>query len=219
MEDQTTVIETDRDELIRENEYLKAVLSNRTEIHDSKIDEENRSLSERAKELEEKNTELLDEINNLYEDRQTLISSLLNLKSEDVDDVIKRSRNSSLASRDSANDAERLRLLSEGVNEQVEAVLALSDENEEHEQCKKVIFLTLFVYDKLLRTRVKCNYFLTNTNSDLSFAHYTQVFASRSLVLGPLGLRSCLSNSYKVFFIHNLCQKGLEAKCNATCFF
>ena len=84
MEEQTTVIETDRDELIRENEYLKAVLSNRTEIHDSKLDEENRTLGERVKELEEKNTELVDEINNLYEDRQTLISSLLNLRSEEV---------------------------------------------------------------------------------------------------------------------------------------
>ena len=84
MEEQTNVIETDRDELIRENEYLKAVLSNRTEIHDSKLDEENRTLSERVKELEEKNRELVDEINNLYEDRQTLISSLLNLRSEEV---------------------------------------------------------------------------------------------------------------------------------------
>ncbi|XP_066916326.1 uncharacterized protein [Clytia hemisphaerica] len=138
MEEQTNVIETDRDELIRENEYLKAVLSNRTEIHDSKLDEENRTLSERVKELEEKNTELVDEINNLYEDRQTLISSLLHLRSEEVDDVIKRSRNSSLASRDSSSDAERLRLLSEGVDNDVEAVLAL-DDDQVNEQCKKIV--------------------------------------------------------------------------------
>ena len=84
MEEQTNIVENDRDELVRENEYLKAVLSNRTEIHDTKADEANRSLTERVKELEEKNTELVDEINNLYDDRQTLISSLLNLRSEEV---------------------------------------------------------------------------------------------------------------------------------------
>ena len=54
-----------------------------------------------------------------------------------MDDVIKRSRNSSLASRDSSSDAERLRLLSEGVDNDVEAVLAL-DDDQAHEQCKKV---------------------------------------------------------------------------------
>ena len=84
MEEQTNIVENDRDELVRENEYLKAVLSNRTEIHDTKADEANRSLTERVKELEEKNTQLVDEINNLYDDRQTLISSLLNLRSEEV---------------------------------------------------------------------------------------------------------------------------------------
>ena len=60
---------------------------------------------ERIKELEAKNTQHLDEINELYEERQTLINSLLNLQSEEVEDVIRRSsRSSSLCSRESLDD-------------------------------------------------------------------------------------------------------------------
>ena len=142
MEEQNTAIESDRDELIRENEYLKAVLSNRTEIRDNKLEEENRMLSERAKELESKNTQLVDEINDLYEERSTLITSLLNLRSTEVDDVIKRSRSSSLASRDSASDADRLKLLNEGINDQIKEMEVFFDQDQEvggsHENCKKV---------------------------------------------------------------------------------
>lgn len=140
MEEQTVSIEHEREELARENEYLKAVLSNRTEIQDNKIEEANRTLTERVKELEQKNTQLIDEINDLYIDRQTLISSLLNLRSEEVDDVIKRrSRNSSVASRESSSDAERLRLLNEGFDEQMKELEDVFLENAEmHEGCKKV---------------------------------------------------------------------------------
>lgn len=98
-EDEKAVVEADHEELLKENEYLKAVLSNRTEIEESKLQEQNRVLRERIKELEKKNNEFLDEINNLHEERQTLISSLLHLKSDEVDDVIKtKSRSSSLSS-------------------------------------------------------------------------------------------------------------------------
>lgn len=63
------------------------------------MQEQNRVLRERIKEVEKKNNEFLDEINNLHEERQTLISSLLHLKSDEVDDVIKtKSRSSSLSS-------------------------------------------------------------------------------------------------------------------------
>ena len=89
----------------KENEYLKAVLSNRHEIQNNKLQEENRRYVERIKELEAKNTQHLDEINELYEERQTLINSLLNLQSEEVEDVIRRSsRSSSLCSRESLDD-------------------------------------------------------------------------------------------------------------------
>ena len=98
-EDEKAVVEADHEELLKENEYLKAVLSNRTEIEESKLQEQNRVLRERIKEVEKKNNEFLDEINNLHEERQTLISSLLHLKSDEVDDVIKtKSRSSSLSS-------------------------------------------------------------------------------------------------------------------------
>ena len=63
------------------------------------MQEQNRVLRERIKEVEKKNNEFLDEINNLHEERQTLITSLLHLKSDEVDDVIKtKSRSSSLSS-------------------------------------------------------------------------------------------------------------------------
>ena len=98
-EDEKAVVEADHEELLKENEYLKAVLSNRTEIEESKLPEQNRVLRERSKEVEKNNNEFLDEINNLHEERQTLISSLLHLKSDEVDDVIKtKSRSSSLSS-------------------------------------------------------------------------------------------------------------------------
>lgn len=141
MEEQNTAIESDRDELIRENEYLKAVLSNRTEIRDNKLNEENRILSERTKELEMKNTQLVDEINDLYEERQTLINSLLNLRSSEVDDVIRRSRSSSLASKDSSSDADRLKLLNEGIDEQMKEFEVFFEEETtgSHETCRKTI--------------------------------------------------------------------------------
>ena len=157
MEEQTSLVETDRDELVRENEYLKAVLSNRTEIQDTQAEEANRTLSERVKELEEKNTELVDEINSLYEDRQTLISSLLHLRSEEVDDVIKRSRSNSLASRggDSTSGAERLLSLGVSLDEQVDAVFNLEDDAL-HEQCKKVIKIILLYLYKFTSIHCLC---------------------------------------------------------------
>lgn len=105
IEDQKTVVENDREELIKENEYLKAVLSSRNEIKATKLEEKNKLLEERVQELENKNIQLVDEINELYDDRQTLIGSLVNLRSEQVDEVIKkRSRSSSVVSRESLDD-------------------------------------------------------------------------------------------------------------------
>ena len=112
MEDEKTTIETDREELTRENdelqkenEYLKAVLSNRNEITSNRLQEENHQYAERIKELETKNGQHLDEINELYEERQTLITSLLHLQSAEVEDVIRKtSRSSSVCSRESLDD-------------------------------------------------------------------------------------------------------------------
>ena len=80
-------IETDRDELIRENDYLKAVLSNREEIQANKLRDDNKKLTEEVKELLKKVNSLTQEMDSLYEERQTLLSSLLSLRSEQVDSV------------------------------------------------------------------------------------------------------------------------------------
>ena len=51
------------------------------------------------------NSQHLDEINELYEERQTLITSLLHLQSAEVEDVIRKtSRSSSVCSRESLDD-------------------------------------------------------------------------------------------------------------------
>ncbi|XP_065640773.1 putative leucine-rich repeat-containing protein DDB_G0290503 isoform X2 [Hydra vulgaris] len=96
-EDNMRAIEADRDELVKENEYLKAVLSNREEIQANKLYDENKKLNEEITQLVKRVNELTEEMDSLYEERQTLISSLLSLHSEQVESVI-RSRTSSFGS-------------------------------------------------------------------------------------------------------------------------
>ena len=130
---------------MKENEYLKAVLSNRNEIQTNKLEDDNKKLRDHAVELERKNTQLVDEINDLYEERQTLITSLLNLNSEEVDEVVRiRSRSSSVASRESLDDRWRVE------NEELENRLKTLEEellkgNHDLQSCEQVCMFS-YIY-------------------------------------------------------------------------
>ncbi|XP_065673502.1 putative leucine-rich repeat-containing protein DDB_G0290503 isoform X6 [Hydra vulgaris] len=141
-EDNMRAIEADRDELVKENEYLKAVLSNREEIQANKLYDENKKLNEEVTQLVKRVNELTEEMDSLYEERQTLISSLLSLHSEQVDSVI-RSRTSSFGSSHSKDGHKKFDLVDKydvdsimSINEIVEVKKVLTEVLAENKEIK-----------------------------------------------------------------------------------
>ena len=96
--------EAEREELAKEVEYLKYCLTHRKEVEESSLKLGKEAVEAQLKEVNEENERMKEQINELLTDRESLIQSLLNLHSSEVDDVIQtRSRSCSVVSTDSAS--------------------------------------------------------------------------------------------------------------------
>ena len=125
--------ELDRDELLKEVENLKFCLTSRQQIQESGLRSEKTALESQLKKATNENTNMKEQIKELLEERQSLIGSLLNLHSAEVDDVIQtRSRSCSTVSMESTTSSSVLRSecleLRERAQEAEEAEVKITDE-------------------------------------------------------------------------------------------
>jgi len=136
--------EAERDELAKEVEYLKYCLTHRQEVEKNSLKLGKETLETQLKEVREENMKMTEQVSELLSERESLIQSLLNLHSSEVDDVIQsRSRSCSVVSIESSSSS-LLRSehaeLKERVEEAEEAELKMS---EELQKCKGDLEKTL----------------------------------------------------------------------------
>lgn len=125
--------EAERDELAKEVKYLKYCLTHRQEVEQSSLKLGKETVEAQLKEVKEENDKMKEQIAELLSERESLIQSLLNLHSSEVDDVIQtRSRSCSVVSTDSASSPSMLRSefaeLKERLKDAEEAELGISSE-------------------------------------------------------------------------------------------
>ena len=136
--------EAERDELAKEVEYLKICLTNRKEIENNSLKAGKEALESQLKEVREENELMKEQVSELLSERESLIQSLLNLHSTEVDDVIQsRSRSCSVVSMESTSSSllrSEYAELKERVKEAEEAELKITVELQ---KCKEYLEETL----------------------------------------------------------------------------
>ena len=136
--------ESERDELAKEVEYLKYCLTHRKEVENSSLKLGKEALEAQLKEVTEENEKMREQVDELLTERESLIQSLLNLHSSEVDDVIQsRSRSCSVVSIESTSSSllrSECAELKDRVEEAEEAELKVANELK---KCKEYLEETL----------------------------------------------------------------------------
>ena len=142
VEGEKKAVEIERDELAKEVDYLKFALTNRQQIKECQAGTvaKQKQFEDKIKELTEENDNLRNEVADLYDERQSLIDSLLNLNSEPVNELVKsRSRSCSTISLDSSSSSHLRGEVTELRDRLIEAEEAEHKLDQELIECRNIL--------------------------------------------------------------------------------